>query len=181
MSATPKPPPDPNSDNPSLVAQMRPALVKYFRRKTGNPAEAEDLTQDVLVRALTHAHWTSPSQAKGYIFRTAINRWRDRRRRQLTQGRSVSWEEVPGDHPEYPGVENLPERVLIVREEFVQVLGVLDAMSERTQAVLMMIKLERMRAASVAELLGISESAVNKHLAKGLARLAQLRKEQDRP
>lgn len=171
------PPQDPASDNPSLVAQMRPALVKYFRRKTGSPVEAEDLAQDVLVRALTHAHWKSPSEAKGYIFRTAINRWRDRRRRQLTQGKTVPWEEEMG---EPQGVESPPERVLIVREEFNRVLQILDAMSERTQAVLLLIKLEQMKAATVAEMLGISESAVNKHLAKGLARLAELRKGQER-
>jgi RNA polymerase sigma-70 factor (ECF subfamily) len=156
---------------------MRPALVKYFKRKTGNQAEAEDLAQDVLVRALTHARWKSPSEAKGYIFRTAVNRWRDRMRRRLTQGKTVSWEEAVSERQ---GVENPTERVLVVREEFVQVLQLLDAMSERTQAVLMLIKLERMKAATVAEMLGISESAVNKHLAKGLARLAALRKGQER-
>jgi RNA polymerase sigma factor (sigma-70 family) len=177
MSADATPPDDPTPENRSLVAQMRPALVKYFKRKTGNPAEAEDLAQDVLVSALTHAHWKSPSEAKGYIFRTAVNRWRDRMRRRLTQGKTVPWEEVVG---EGQGVENPTERVLIVREEFFQVLQLLDAMSERTQAVLMLIKLEKMKAATVAEMLGISESAVNKHLAKGLARLAALRKGQER-
>ena len=176
MSAPFTRPDDPAPENRSLVAQMRPALVKYFRRKTGSAVEAEDLAQDVLVRALTHAHWKSPSEAKGYIFRTAINRWRDRLRRRLTQGKTVPWDDVIG---EAQGVESPPERVLMVREEFTQVLRLMDAMSERTQAVLVLIKLERMKAATVAEMLGISESAVNKHLAKGLARLAELRKGQD--
>jgi RNA polymerase sigma-70 factor (ECF subfamily) len=177
MSVTTSPPEEPAAENFSLVAQMRPALVKFFKRKTGNSAEAEDLTQDVLVRALTHAHWRSPNEAKGYIFRIAINRWRDRRRRLQTQGKTVPWEDMANENL---GVENPPERVLIVREQFIRVLETLDAMSERTQAVLIMIKLEQMRAAAVAEILGISESAVNKHLAKGLARLAELRKQQDR-
>jgi RNA polymerase sigma factor (sigma-70 family) len=177
MSEPTPPPDDSGPENSNLVTQMRPALVKYFKRKTGSPIEAEDLAQDVLVRALTHAHWKSPSEAKGYIFRAAMNRWRDRRRRLQTRGKTVPWEEVADENA---GVDNPPERVLIVREEFIQVLHVLDAMSERTQAVLMMIKLEQMSAATVAEILGISESAVNKHLAKGLARLAELRKQQER-
>lgn len=178
MSAPSAPPDDPSSDSPSLAAQMRPALVKFFKRKTGNPVEAEDLAQDVLVRVLGHALWKSPEQAKGYIFRAAINRWRDRRRRLQTQGKTVPWEEELANVD--AGIESAPERVLIAREEFTQVVGVLDAMNERTQAVLMMIKLEQMKAAAVAELLGISESAVNKHLAKGLACLAQARKQQER-
>jgi RNA polymerase sigma-70 factor (ECF subfamily) len=63
-------------DSIALVAPLRPALVKYFLRKSGNAAEAEDLAQDVLVRALGKARWESAEQAKGYIFRIAVNRWR---------------------------------------------------------------------------------------------------------
>jgi RNA polymerase sigma-70 factor (ECF subfamily) len=170
------PQPDDSQDNPSLAAQMRPALVKYFKRKTGNAVEAEDLAQDVLVRALSHADWKSPNQAKGYIFRTAVNRWRDRRRRFETRGKTVAWDDVAD---EIASVEKPPEYVLIVREELVQVVRALGTLNERTRAVLMLIKLEQMKVATVAEMLGISVSAVNKHLAKGLARLAELRRPTD--
>jgi RNA polymerase sigma factor (sigma-70 family) len=175
MSA-PVTPPEVSAENQNLAAQMRPALVKYFRRKTGNTAEAEDLAQDVLVRALGHAHWTSPSQAKGYIFRAAINRWRDRRRRVGTWGQSVTWEDA---EDEIEGAENTPERVLMLQEEIVQVVRALESMNERTRAVLMLIKLEQMKVAAVAGMLGISVSAVNKHLARALARLAELRRPED--
>src|SRR5258706_10043238 len=103
-------------DNPGLVAQMRPALVRFFKRKTGSAVEAEDLAQDVLVRVLTHANWKTPSEAKGYIFRTAVNRWRDRHRREETHG-----VRVPLDEEEL-GTQNPPECVLIVREELNQTL-----------------------------------------------------------
>src|SRR5262245_19166500 len=110
MSDKPPLPPDDPPEGSSLVAQMRPVLVKYFRRRTGNAVEAEDLTQDVLVRALTHAHWQSWAQAQGYIFRIAVNRWRDRYRRLQTQGQTVAWDEAAAEHT---GTENSPERVLV--------------------------------------------------------------------
>ena len=160
-------------DNPSLAAQMRPALVKYFKRKTGNAVEAEDLAQDVLVRALTHADWKSASQAKGYIFRTAVNRWRDRHRRLKTHGTNVGWDDR---YEKELGVENGPECVLIVREELNQIAHTLDGLNARTRAVVMLIKLEQMKAATVAEMLGISVSAVNKHLANAVAHLSGSRK-----
>lgn len=169
-----------NADAPpesfNLVAQMRPALIKYFKRKSGSAVEAEDLTQDVLVRALTHAHWKSPSEAKGYIFRTAINRWRDRHRREETHGVTVGLDEA---ELEDLGTQKPPECVLIVREELSQVAQALEGMNVRTRTVLMLIKLEQMKVTAVADLLGISTSAVNKHLAKGLAQLAELRRYQD--
>jgi RNA polymerase sigma factor (sigma-70 family) len=181
MSANPTSVED-HLDNPSFVSQMRPALVKYFKRKTGNPVEAEDLAQDVLLSALTHPNWKTHDQAKGYIFRTAVNRWRDSLRRRRIRGVTVAWDESSQEHAdENIRAENLPERVLIAGEELNQVVRALEGMNVRTRTVLMLIKLEQMRVATVAEMLGISTSAVAKHLAKGIAQLAVLRKQQDRP
>ena len=168
-------------DNASFVSEMRPALVKYFKRKTGSPVEAEDLAQDVLLRALTHPNWKTHDQAKGYIFRTAVNRWRDSLRRQRIRGAVIAWDEASPEHANAnTGSENPPERVLIAGEELNQVVQALEGMNARTRTVLMLIKLEQMRIATVAEMLGISVSAVGKHLAKGIAQLATLRKQQDR-
>jgi RNA polymerase sigma-70 factor (ECF subfamily) len=163
-------------DNPGLVAQMRPALVRFFKRKTGSAVEAEDLAQDVLVRVLAHTNWKTPGEAKGYIFRTAINRWHDRHRRNGAHGTSVAWnEEAIGEL----GTQNPPERVVIVMEELGQIARALEEMNVRTRTVLMLIRLEQMKAATVADMLGISLSAVNKHLAKGIARLAELRRREN--
>jgi RNA polymerase sigma factor (sigma-70 family) len=169
-------------DNATFVSEMRPALVKYFRRKTGNPVEAEDLAQDVLLSALTHPNWKTQDQAKGYIFRAAVNRWRDSLRRQRIRGTVVAWDEASAEQAKNgAGSENLPERVLLAGEELHQVVQALQRMNVRTRTVLMLIKLEQMRIATVAEMLGISVSSVGKHLAKGIAQIAELRKQQDRP
>jgi RNA polymerase sigma factor (sigma-70 family) len=168
-------------DSAGLASEMRPALVKYFKRKTGNSVEAEDPAQDVLLRALTHPNWKTQGQAKGYIFRTAVNRWRDSLRRQRVRGPPITWDEASPDHDDgNAGSENHPERVLIARQELNEVIRVLEGMNVRTRTVLMLIKLEQMRIATVAEILGISVSAVAKYLAKGIAQLAVLRKQQYR-
>jgi RNA polymerase sigma factor (sigma-70 family) len=180
MSAHPTSLDDPE-DNVSFVTEMRPALVKYFKRKTGNPVEAEDLAQDVLLSALTHRNWKTQDQAKGYIFRAAVNRWRDSLRRRRTRGTVIAWDETAAEHAkESLGSENVPERVLIEGQELHQVVRALEGMNVRTRTVLMLIKLEQMRIATVAQVLGISVSAVGKHLAKGIAQLAELRREQGR-
>jgi RNA polymerase sigma factor (sigma-70 family) len=160
----------------SLLVQMRPALLKYFLRKTGSAAEAEDLTQDVLVRSLTHSSWKSLDEAKGYLFRSAVNRWRDRRRRQRVHTPAIQWSEAV---EEYLGTENPPERVLIAREELNQIFQALEQMNERTRTVLMLIRIEQMKVATVADMLGISVRAANKHLAKGVEILMRLRKRQE--
>lgn len=159
-----------------IVAQMRPALVKYFKRKCGNEDEAEDLAQDVLVRTLQHAHWETPDQARGYIFRAAVNRWRDRGRMTLTRGVTVEWDEAG---IEEWNEENTPEHVLTVQQELNRVAVALQELDERTQDVLMLIRLERMKYAEAAEMLGISVSTVEKKLIKALAHLARRARRKD--
>lgn len=160
--------------DPGYVAQMRPVLLKFFKRKTGSAVEAEDLTQDVLERALAHSGWESPAHAKGYIFRVAINRWHDHRRRQRTRGIAIELDESLADELV---AQVSPERKAMADQELTLVLEVLRELDPRTRTVLVLIKFEQMRLAFVAETLGISLRAVSRHLAKALACLARLRHE----
>lgn len=169
-------PTDEAPNGASVLTQMRPALLKYFLRKTGSAAEAEDLTQDVLVRSLTHANWKSLEEAKGYLFRSAVNRWHDRHRKSQVRATTVEWHE---EAEEYSGTQNPLERALVIREELSQIFQALEEMKERTRTVLVLIKVEQMKLETVAEMLGISVRAVNKHLAKGIEVLMRLRKRQE--
>ena len=164
------------SANAFIVAQMRPALVKYFRRKCGAIEEAEDLAQDVLMRALAHTTWKTPEHAKGYIFRAAVNRWRDHRRKALTHGVTVEWDETAAQNL---NEEIDPEHVLRVEQELHHVAAALLKLNERTRDVFLLIRLEQMKHAAVAEMLGISVSTVEKELVKALAHLARCARRRD--
>ena len=169
MSALPTPAPEsPNSV--ALVAPLRPALVKYFLRKCGNTSEAEDLAQDVLERALLHTQWESAEQAKGYIFRIAVNRWHDRNRRGLTRGVVVEWDDAASFAQ---AEEASPERVLDSEQELHAVVAALKELSERTRDVFLLFRLEQMKHGQIAEMFGISVSAVEKHVSKAVAHLAR--------
>jgi RNA polymerase sigma factor (sigma-70 family) len=167
-------------DNARIVQQMRPALVKYFLRRCGS-AEAEDLAQDVLTNALAHASWTSTEQAQGYIFRAAVNRWRDYQRKARTHGVSVEWNEAleAGLEPGCVNEEKSPEHVLVVEQELQSATSALLGLSERTRHIFLLVRLERMKQAEVAQLLGVSISTVEKELVKALAHLARCLKQRD--
>lgn len=156
-------------ENLSLLAQMRPALLTFFKRRCGSAAQAEDLTQDVLVRALAHSNWKSVEEAKGYVFRAAVNRWRDAKRREAVRGVSVDWDDA-ASFATYEEVT--PDRVLETEQELASVVAALNSLSERTRDVFILVRLEHMKQADIAAMFGISVSAVEKHLAKALVHLA---------
>jgi len=158
---------DPNA---SLVAQMRPALVAFFRRRCRNAAEAEDLAQDVVVRALAHSAALSPTRAGGYVFQIAVNRWRDRGRRLVSHRSCVPWDE---QSTRAISDSACPERVVGAQQELVRVLGALQELGQRTREVLMLCRLEQMKHAEIARAMGISVSAVEKHLVRARMHLTR--------
>jgi RNA polymerase sigma factor (sigma-70 family) len=157
-------------DGTAQVASLRSAIVKYFLRKCGNAAEAEDLAHDVLVRALDKAQWESTEQAKGYIFRSAVNRWHDRNRRKVTHGAVIRWDDTATFAMTE---ESSPERILSNMQELHAVVAALQDLGERTRDVFMLFRLEQMKHGEIAQLYGISVSAVEKHVAKAVAHLAR--------
>lgn len=158
------------SASAELVAQLRPVLVKYFERRCGDSAEAEDLAQEVIMRALAQTGWASAEHAKAYVFRIAANLWKDRGRRLAVRGVPVPLDDVPARRARE---ELSPERVFIAREELRRIAAALGELGERTRAVFMLHRLERMKQREIAAALGVSVSSVEKHMAKALAHLAR--------
>jgi RNA polymerase sigma-70 factor (ECF subfamily) len=156
------------AETDQFVEQMRPALVKFFWRKCRTQAEAEDLAQDVLMRALDYARHLPAGQAKGYIFRAAVNRWRDRQRRIVSRGTTVELNESLLSVDE----QSVPERLSIAEQELRLVMESLMELSERTRDVFVLVRLEQMKQTEIAAMFQISVSAVEKHLARAIAHLS---------
>jgi RNA polymerase sigma-70 factor (ECF subfamily) len=68
---------------------------------TRNPADAEDLVQETLLRGLrAYGSLRDPSRAKGWLFAIATNVWRDGMRAQGREPRTTSLDDLsddPGD------------------------------------------------------------------------------------
>jgi RNA polymerase sigma-70 factor (ECF subfamily) len=163
---------NPNSarlaDPSSLVTSLRPALVKYFMRKCHHAAESEDMAQEVVLRALKAARWQTEQQARGFIFRIAMNLWHDRNRRLSSHGTVIEWD----DDALFAEVEETsPERVLAQEEELETLHAALQSLNERTRDIFVLFRLEQMKQGEIGAVYGISVSAVEKHIAKALSHL----------
>jgi RNA polymerase sigma-70 factor, ECF subfamily len=67
-----------------LIARQYSGLLLFFRRKVGDRELADDLVNEAVATALEHLHAgriSQPSQIAGYVFRVAMNHWRNQRRR----------------------------------------------------------------------------------------------------
>jgi RNA polymerase sigma factor (sigma-70 family) len=177
MSVRPSDPPEQDLRD-RLDAQYRGSLMAYFLRRVRDRAEAEDLTQEVFLRVVRQDESGDANRASAYIFRIAANLLHDRYRR--AQTRQAAAHASLDQRPELqlaPGLpsnlieDRAPERVLLARESLAEVMRALGELSERTRDVFILHRLENMRQREIAELFGLSVSAVEKHIIKATAHL----------
>jgi RNA polymerase sigma-70 factor (ECF subfamily) len=155
-----------------LDRRFRKPLNRYFRRRTCSSSDAEDLTQEVFLRLTKHEKNLTFENIEGLVYTIAANLLRDRWR---SEG-SWKWLQLAGiDEPiaAHPNLVEVlsPERVLLGKENLRLAGLALSELRERTQDVLILQRLEGMKNKEIAKALGISASAVEKHMARALTHM----------
>lgn len=149
----------------AIAVRYRPVLTRFFQRRINDPAEVDDLVQEVFLRLTRRGSLQDIANLEGYVFQTAANVLRDRLRQRLSH-QVAQHEEISEDHPEDAAFT--PERVLLGKEAIQQLSQALFELPERTRTVFFLCRIEGIPYAEVGERLGISLSAVNKHMARAI-------------
>lgn len=168
-----RPIPSPASGLTQLYQELRGELLRFLVARTGNPAEAEDLLQELWLR-INDAAPGPIANGRAYLYRAAQNlildRLREARRR---EARDKDWsdtqaETVPGDR-----VDPQPQALdaLIGREDVEVLRAAIAQLPEGAGRAFRLHKLEGLPHAEVAARLGISRSGVEKHIAVAMAHL----------
>jgi RNA polymerase sigma factor (sigma-70 family) len=162
---------------------IRPSLHRYLLRRGAREDEAEDILQEVSLTLLSGK--TGPvSETGGYLYRMTTNHFLIHRR---GAGRRVRREEdwVGAHSGDPPDLDEQPsaEAGLIAREQLAILQSVIDRLPERTRAIFRRFRVDGETRPVIAADLGISVSAVEKHLARAYEAVAtaRLRLDEDKP
>lgn len=150
----------------AALSEHRAALLRYFIARRVPPDEAEDIMQDLVVKLASHA--TGPvAEPRAYLYRTAENLLLDRIRSEVRRrGREKAWVAAQAGATLDADDRPSPEQVLIARERLALVSAALAALPERTLYVFRRYRIDGVPQRQIAGELGISLSAVEKHLQK---------------
>lgn len=145
----------------------RAGLVRYFFRHLGNREDAEDLAQEVFVRVAHQKPQQRINNVEAFVFRIASNLLKDRFRRNRShrvQQHISDCECAQGRLGEAPSEENVYQQ----QERLKMFLSALDELPPRCRTVFLLQRYEGLTYTEVAQKLGISVSAVEKHMMKAL-------------
>ena len=141
-----------------------PGLRRYFRRRAP-AAQVDDLVQEVFTRLLSLRDPEAVQDMERYIFVVAASVLSRQHRR------SSFWQAVDDIEGVSPPDERTPERSLIGKEGVEAMLAVLDDLPPRTRHVFLLHRFEEMTYQRIAREVGISVSAVEKHMMAALKAL----------
>ena len=152
-----------------LAQKYRQALTSYFGRRARRADDVDDLVQDVLIRLAVRGDGDAIERPEAYLMRTASNVWRDYLRKARTHAEDAHDEYLEERHAH---ADHGPSEALEGRQSIEALLAALNELPERTRQVFVLCRVEGMRQKSVAKRLGVSVSAVEKHMIKAIAHLA---------
>ncbi|USI73415.1 RNA polymerase sigma factor [Sphingomonas morindae] len=138
----------------------RAALLRYVRAR-GAGDDADDLLQDLWLK-LGGAGEVIVLDPLAYLYRMAHNLLLDRRRAALRRQRREERYGGEGDADESPSAE----RTLLARERLRAIEHLLAALGPRTDYIFRRFRVEGVGQRAIAQELGITVSAVEKHLQK---------------
>ena len=171
------------ADFEALAQRYHAELLAHCYRMSGSVYDAEDLTQETLLRAWkSSANFEGRSSVRTWLYRIATNVCLDnlesRPRRPMPTGLGASGQlgtDLLVEDHEIPWLEPVPDAAVVVAErESIRLafVAALQHLPARQRAVLILRDVLRWSAAEVAEALETSVAAVNSALQRAHAQLA---------
>lgn len=161
-----------------ILEARRGDLRRFLIARTGSAADADDLLSELWIK-VNSAQPGPVSNPGSYLFKMANNLVLDRlRETSRRQRREADWiAEQRGspslvDEPADPA--SGAEQMLIERDEQKRLTEAIGQLPAGARRVLRMHKLEGLGHAEIAAQLGISKSAVEKHMALAMAHLRRI-------
>lgn len=164
----------------ALCARYGQPIFGYIYRSVGDPALAEELTQDVFLKAFLHLRRTATETIfKAWIYRIATTTCLDAHRAAARRPIPVHDEEELALMADREASD--PEQQLIQREQRHAVRRTLDALPAHYRQALILRQLQGLSYAEIGEALGISMEAVTSliHRARQAFRAAYSRQQQE--
>lgn len=157
----------------SKLEENIPSLRRYARSLARNAADADDLVQDCLVRALDRMDTLrTEADLRPWLFTIMHNIFANRWRRMINSARLLS-DRGEADVAVAPSQE--------AKVQFQEVLRGLDTLPEEQREVLLLVAVEGFQYHEVAKMLNVPMGTVMSRLSRGRDRLGHFMQGRERP
>lgn len=157
-----------DSELQCLFARHSSALCRYLNSYLKDHSLSMDIMQESFARMAEQMKHSSIQDIDAYLYRTAknlmVDHFRQQKKQQSVLISDTQWQDLPSD------VKSL-EAQAISEQQINQIQIIIQSLPQRTQEIFHLHREEGLTQTEVAEILNVSLSTVEKHLANALATL----------
>jgi RNA polymerase sigma-70 factor (ECF subfamily) len=180
----------PPAPTPEYVfREYAPRIYNIARRLLGNDADAEDVTQDVLVQVVRKLHtFRGESQLPTWLHRVTVNaalahreKRANRLRRETAAGGDELLDAVVADDAAHhgaklprPGAEQTPDEIALASEQHAIIERAISRLPGIFRDVYVLADVEGLPSAEIADILGMSVAAVKSRLHRARLKMREL-------
>lgn len=164
------------ADPQALIAvylRKRADLVRFFAKRTGSSAAAEDIVQDLYLKISAGPPPEDLRSPEAYLYRIGSNLMLDRLKSQRRQGaREEDWGRVQaGEGPEGVAEEPPADEAVAARQRLQLLVKALEDLPPQVATAFRRHKFDGLTHGEVAAEMGVSRSAVEKYIMTALKHL----------
>jgi len=156
----------------SAYLNKRQDLVRYFAMRLNSEAAAEDIVQDIYVRiVVADAGAVAVANPAAYLYRLGSNLMLDRLKQQRrSAARDDAWREAHYVTAGGEDVADAPtaEEAVSARQRLQRLMAAIEAMPPQRRRAFQLHKFDGLSHAETAAAMGVSRSAVEKHISAAL-------------
>ncbi len=157
----------------ALFRENESDLRNYVGGKLGSSGavEVDDIVQEAFLRVSTQSTDAQIENPRGFLFRVARNLTFDLLRRRSVRNNYAAAQDAERSADRSRFQSRSAETVVSARQDLEVILDAVDDLPPKCREVFLMQRREGLPYAEIASRLGITESMVQKHMSKALARL----------
>ncbi|WP_018295854.1 RNA polymerase sigma factor SigE [Corynebacterium lubricantis] len=150
-----------------LVAEHADSVYRLAFRLSGNPHDAEDLTQETFMRVFRSLKKYQPGTFEGWLHRITTNLFLD----MVRHRNKIRMEALPEDYERVPGTDMTPEQAYNVSNLDPALQRALDELSPDFRVAVVLCDVVGMSYEEIAETLGVKMGTVRSRIHRGRSQL----------
>lgn len=148
-----------------LLSKHHQELQRFLTRRVGCPDMAEDIFQTLFLRLAGYQSGEKIDNPRAFLFRTAANLATDHLR---SQERRDNLYTADARYEDFADAAPTPETIALSRQQLDILKQAVAELPPKCREVFILCKFEQYTYPQAAKMLGITESAVTKHMIKAL-------------
>lgn len=158
----------------ALMRRHRDAVYRLARSHVGDSEDAFDITQESFIAAFAAlSRYDGARPFRGWIARIALNKCRDWARRRAVR-RFFAFAKPIDEAPDIADRRATPEQAAHTQSDIVQINAAIASLPATLKNVLLLRTIEQMSQAETAQILGITQKAVETRLYRARTKLTEI-------